>query len=108
MERCLSTVHLRPWRPARWQAVVPNPRSRLGAAAEVGPVLGGAGGHQGLFCSDALRPPTGVWSLNLPLDPDSHEAAGQRERRCERPTPHAQHEHPQELTVSAPGPRGGR
>ena len=32
-----------PRRPARRQAEAPDPRSRLGAAAEVGPALAGAG-----------------------------------------------------------------
>ena len=32
-----------PGRPARRQAKAPDPRSRLGAAAEVGPALAGAG-----------------------------------------------------------------
>ena len=32
-----------PRRPARRQAKTPDPRSRLGAAAEVGPALAGAG-----------------------------------------------------------------
>ena len=44
MEKCLLTIHLPPRsRPVRQQAKTPDQRSRLGAAAEVGPALAGAG-----------------------------------------------------------------
>ena len=98
-----------PRRTARRQAEAPDPRSRRGAAAEVGPALAGAGTipqadvlpARGLPC-----PPTDVWSLNLPPQPDSHGADGPWGRRLEWPHPHSASNRSDVRSVPPRTPRG--